>query len=355
MSVDRGSGAHEPAEQGLRDTAPRPTLRDVALLAGVSTKTASRVVNGESGVSDEKVAAVGRAIRQLRYRPNFTASSLRRSGGRTKAIAAILEDVANPFSAAVQRALEDSARTEGVLIIAGSIDEDPDRERELVSAFTTRRVDALVIAPATRDQSYLAPELASGTPIVFIDRPPVGIAADAVIADNRAGAVSAVEHLADHGHRRIAYLGDLQGIATAQLRFDGYAVALQARGLSVDPAIVIHDVHSEAAALDATLRLMDSPDPPTALFTAQNNVTIGTIRAIHRRGLQHRVALVGFDDVPLGDVLSPGITVVAQNPTAVGRTAAEIVFRRLAGDTTSPVTHVIPCSLITRGSGEITR
>ena len=212
-------------------------------------------------------------MRQLDYRPNFTASSLRRAGGRTKAIAAILEDVGNPFSAAVLRALEDTAREQGVLIIAGSIDEDPAREQELVRAFVARRADALVIAPASHSQAYLNAELASGTPIVVVDRAPVGIATDAVLVDNHGGARRAVEHLLAGGHRRIGYLGDLQTIATARLRFAGYADALRRAGVEVDPRLVVHDLHNESAAHDAALDLLAAPLAPTALFTAQNNVT----------------------------------------------------------------------------------
>ncbi len=188
---------------------------------------------------------------------------------------------------------------------------------------------------------------------MFVDRAPVGIATDAVIVDNRAGAASAVDHLARHGHRRIAYLGDLHAIVTAQLRFAGYVDALHRAGTTPDDRLVVHDLHSDVAAHDAALALLDGPDPPTAFFTAQNNVTVGAVRAIHERGLQHRVALVGFDDVPLADVLSPGISVVAQDPTAIGRTAAEIAFRRLGGDRSPPDTLVVPTTLRARGSGEL--
>ena len=346
MAPDRG--AH-----GRDGVAGRPTLRDVARLAGVSTKTASRVLNGERGVAASTAQAVERAMRQLDYRPNFTASSLRRAGGRTKAIAAILEDVGNPFSAAVLRALEDTAREQGVLIIAGSIDEDPAREQELVRAFVARRADALVIAPASHSQAYLNAELASGTPIVVVDRAPVGIATDAVLVDNHGGARRAVEHLLAGGHRRIGYLGDLQTIATARLRYRGYADALHRAGVDVDPRLVVHDLHNESTAHDAALGLLAAPLAPTALFTAQNNVTVGAVRGIHQRGIQHRVALVGFDDIPLADVLSPGISVIAQDPSAIGRLAAEVAFRRLAGDRSPPETVVVPTELRVRGSGEL--
>lgn len=329
----------------------RPTLRDVALLAGVSPKTVSRVVNGEAGVSAPKTAAVQRAIAQLDYRPNFTASSLRRSSGRSAAIAAVLEDLANPFSAALHRALEDAARERGVLIFAGSVDENPDRERDLIHAFTMRQADALVVAPASDDQSYLAGEVNAGTPVVFVDRPPVGLPVDAVLADNHDGAASAVHHLVAHGHRNIAYLGDLQTIPTARQRFQGFREALADHGLR--PSAAVHDLHTERESEQAAHRLLSADSPPTALFTSQNLVTIGAIRALRQLGRQHDVALVGFDDFPLADLLQPAVTVIAQDPSEMGRVAASLIFRRLDGEQWRPRPHLVATRLIPRGSGEI--
>lgn len=346
-----------PARGALADVAlpkRRPTLRDVALLAGVSPKTVSRVVNGEDGVAPSKVTAVQQAIGKLGYKPNFTASSLRRSNGRTAAIGAVLEDISNPFSSALHRALEDVARDRDVMIFAGSVDEDPQRERALITAFTTRQADALVVVPASSNQRYLASEIDAGTPMVFVDRPPVGVNADAVLVDNHAGAAEAVHHLVAHGHRDIAYLGDLQSIVTARQRFQGFKEALSDHGIRPAPDHIVHDLHTERDAARVALRLLGSQTPPTALFTSQNLVTIGAVRALRELDRQHRVALVGFDDFPLADLLQPAVTVVAQDPAAMGRLAASLIFRRLDGESWEPTTHLVPTRLIKRGSGEIT-
>ncbi|TDC84535.1 LacI family transcriptional regulator [Micromonospora sp. KC606] len=334
-----------------RQARSRPTLRDVALLAGVSPKTASRVINGEPGVSSAKVSAVERAVAQLNYRPNFTASSLRRSSGRTAAIGAVLEDVGNPFSAALLRSLEDAARDRDVLIFAGSVDEDAERERALLRAFTIRQADALVVVPASDRHGHLSDEVNAGTPVVFVDRPPVGLHVDAVLADNVEGAAAAVHHLVAHGHRDIAYLGDLRTIATARLRFQGFKEALSDHGIR--PSSAVHDLHTMAEAEHAVERLLAGAAPPTALFVAQNLVTIGVLRALQRLGRHHDVALVGFDDFPLADLLEPAVTVIAQDPSAMGRVAASLIFRRLDGEVWEPTTHVVPTRLIARGSGEI--
>jgi LacI family transcriptional regulator len=153
----------------------------------------------------------------------------------------------------------------------------------------------------------------------------------------------------------IAFLGDLQAISTARERFAGYRAALDRAGIPADPVLVRHDLHTrEAAEAAVAAMLTDLPEcRPTAIFAGQNLITIGAIRALRAAGVERRVALVGFDDVELGDLLSPGLTVVAQDPVAIGRAAAELLFARLDGER-GPSRHVeVPTRLIPRGSGEI--
>ncbi|MEY9962708.1 LacI family transcriptional regulator [Streptacidiphilus sp. MAP12-16] len=328
-------------------------MREVAVLAGVAPKTVSRVVNGVSTVDPAMAARVREAADRLGYRPNLTASNLRRGDGRTATIGMLVEDAANPYSAALTRTVENIARERGVLVLIGSLDEDPARERELTGALIDRRVDGLVVVPAGRDQSYLISEQRAGTCLVFVDREPKLLDADAVVSDNRHGAVTAVRHLIKAGHRRIGYLGDRASIPTAAQRFDGYLHALELAHLDVDEAIIRHEVGTEEAAIEATGRLLALADPPTALFTSQNLVTIGASRALRDLGLQEQVAMVGFDDFPLADMLRPGISVIAQDIEAIGKLAAETLFRRIDGDESPTATSVVPTRLITRGSGEI--
>jgi LacI family transcriptional regulator len=331
----------------------RPTMKDVAEFAGVSLKTVSRVVNGEGGVSPQLAEHVQAAIERLGYRTNISASNLRRTDRRTATIGLLLEDVGNPFSSSLHRAVEDEARSRGVQVLSGSLDEDPQRERELIHIFALRRVDGLIMAPASHDQRYLLAEVSAGVPVVFVDRPPVGLAADAILATNVTGAVEAVRHLAQHGHRRIAYLGDYASIATARHRYQGYRTVVAEAGLDDDDELVVHDLHGISLAEGAVMALLRRPNPPTALFTSQNLVTIGAVRALRRVGLHNAVALAGFDDFPLADLLQPGVTVVAQDPAMIGRTAARALFRRIEGDTTEPREYWMPTTLIRRGSGEL--
>jgi LacI family transcriptional regulator len=324
-------------------------MKEVARVAGVSLATVSRVVNGSGDVRPDLASRVQDAVKLLGYRRDLTASTLRRADRHSASIGLIIEDVSNPFFSAVHRGVEDVARPHGVLTFVGSSDEMPERERELAEAFASRGVDGLVIVPCAADQSYLLRDHQAGTALVFVDRPPRFMAGDAVLSDNAGGARTAVEHLIAHGHRRIAFLGDRVAVFTASERRAGYYEALARAGIARMPELERLELADSARARAATLELLRSPAPPTALFTGQNLITIGAIRALRELGRQREVALAAFDDVVLGELLEPGITVVAQDPYALGRRAGELLF---SGDGESR--HVVvPTRLIARGSGEI--
>ena len=311
-------------------------MKDVAAVAGVSLSTVSRVVNGSPPVAPDLAVKVGRAIEMLGYRHNHTAGTLRRANGHSHSIGLIFDDVANPFFAAIHRGVEDVARERHVVTFAGSSDADPVRERELTEAVLSRRVDGLILVPTAHDHTFLARDIAAGIGLVFVDRPPETIVADCVLSDNRAGARAAVEHLIAHGHERIAFVGPANDLFTSSERLEGYR-----EGLGGRPAFV----HDEVT--DAVL------DGVTAVFSAQNLVTIEVLRLLHRRGLQHSVAHVGFDDILLAGSVEPGVTVVAQDALGLGRSAAELLFSRLDGYSGPARRVVLPTPLIERGSGEL--
>ena len=328
-------------------------MKQVAALAGVSVATVSRVVNADPAVRGDLAARVQDAVVALGYRHNVTASALRRADGQSASIGVIVEDVSNPFFSLVQRGIEEVARERGVLTLAGSSDEQGERERELAEAFGARGVDGLIIAPAATDHGYLLRDRAAGVAIVFVDRPGRFIDADAVLTDNAGGAEQAVTHLIAAGHERIAFLGDRPEIHTAGQRLRGYERAHARHGLQVDPGLVRHTLTRGADAFEATRELLLGGAPPTAIFTSQNLITIDAVRALHALALQHTIALVGFDDVVLADVVTPGITVVAQDPAALGRAAATQLFARLDGDAGPTREIVLPVELVVRGSGEL--
>ncbi len=328
-------------------------MRDVARLAGVGMKTVSRVINSEPNVSATTLARVEDAIARLNYEPDVHAGSLRRTGGLTRTIGLLVGSVANPFSGSIHRAVEDVATERGFAVFASSLDEDPSRERVAVSAFLQRRVDGLILTRIGPSQGYLLPEQQHGTPLVFVDRPAVGIDADTVVSDNVGGSALATRRLLDLGHRRIAFLGDRPDIWTMGQRRQGFLEELGRAGVSTNDAPVIDHLEDEVQTYRAATALLSGPHPPSAIFSSQNLITIGVIRALRDLGLQRRVALIGFDDVPMADLLEPGISVVAQDPEAIGAAAARHLFARLDGDEEPSHTTVIPTRFIERGSGEI--
>ena len=327
-------------------------MRDVAALAGVSLKTVSRVVNDEPGVSGAVRERVREAADRLDYRPNLAASFLRSADGRTGTIGALVQDVSNSFSAGMLRAIEETARAHSTSLLAASLDETPEREEEIVRALVRRRVDGLIIAPATARQDYLVSEVRAGLPIVVVDRAPQGIDVDTVTVDNLGGAQTAVGHLIEHGHRRIAIVTDRTGIVTAELRLEGAVRALERHGIPLEPGLLAR-AGSEQEATALVRRFLAGSDPPTAIFAARNVIAAGAVRALAELGMRDQVAVVGFDDVPLADLLVPALTVVRQNSGRIGRTAAELLFSRIEGQTGPPRHIVYEGELLVRGSGEL--
>ncbi len=331
------------------DDAPsrRPTLTQVAELAGVSLKTASRALNSEPNVSAPTGRRVRDAADQLGYRLNGIARELRR-GGTSSLVGLVSGDLTNPFYSAVASGIERELRRHGLLLVTANNDEDAELERSLVDAFLERRVRALLVIPSGDDHEYLAVEGNRGVPFVFLDRPPDGLAADAVLIDNAGGARSATEHLLTAGHRRIALVADLARMAPQRDRIDGFLSAMRAAGNEEWQPYLRTDVHDVRGA-ERTVRELLALDPaPTAVFTTNNRLTTGALRAV--RDVVGPPALVGFDDFELADVL--GTTVVAHDMTALGREAARLAYERISGHAGPARTIVISTSLVARGSGE---
>ncbi|MBU2662667.1 LacI family transcriptional regulator [Actinoplanes bogorensis] len=328
-------------------TVRRPTLTQVAALAGVSLKTASRALNQEPNVAPSTGRRVRDAADLLGYRLNGIARELRR--GATSALVGLVSgDLTNPFYSAVASGIERELRQHGLLLITANNDEDAMLERSLVDAFLERRVRALLVIPSADDHEYLAIEGNRGVPFVFLDRPPDGLSADAVLIDNAGGARSAGEHLLGAGHRRIALVSDLVRMAPQRARIDGFVGAMRAAGNDAWEPFLRTGVHDVRQAERTVRDLLALDQPPTAVFTTNNRLTTGALRAM--RELADPPALIGFDDFDLADVL--GTTVVAHDMTALGREAARLAYERISGHSGPARTIVISTSIIARGSGE---
>ncbi|BFM25604.1 LacI family transcriptional regulator [Microbacterium testaceum] len=323
----------------------RPTMIDVAADAGVSLKTVSRVVNGESGVDPAMIERVRASVARLGYHRNSLAASLR--SGNRDTIGFIAADLSNTFYMAVAAAVSQVATRERMHVVMASSEEDADLERTLALDMCQRQVGGLIVVPTAADHSYLAREVELGTPVVFLDRPGSGIPADAILLDNRGGARDAVAELLEAGHRRIAVLLDAPSIYTMAERREGVRDAFAAAGRALDPALVVEGLHTPADARDAMERLLDSADPPTAVFCTNNRLTIGALETILPRGAD--VAIAGFDDFELSRLLPRRIRLVDYDVADLGARATETLLARGADPATGSHTHLIPTRLVDRG------
>jgi LacI family transcriptional regulator len=327
----------------------RPTIRDVSRLAGVSAKTVSRVVNDDPAVASATAEKVQAAIRELGFYPNQAARSLR--VGRDDAIGLVVENIADPFMAELTSGVDEVARERGMFVVVTSSGYAPENERAVVRGLANRSVAGLIITPTSGDHSYLG-QPPVGFPTVFVDRPPIQHDSDTVLVDNEGGAKLATEHLIKHGHRSIAFVGDRLHVYTTRLRYQGFRAALAEAGIPIDERLIRIDAlgadHSTAAMVD----LLESEARPTAVISANSRSTLGVVRALHLRE-RTDVAHVSFDDFQGAESLNPPVTAISQEPTQLGRQAAELLFDRINGEAGPPRRVVLPLKLIVRGSGEL--
>ncbi len=325
----------------------RPTLADVARVAGVSLKTASRALNDEYGVAEATAQRVREAARSLGFRPNQLARSLA-AGRRSAAVGLVLPSVSDPFIAAVVGAVESVLAPRDLQLVTSSHHDDPDQQRRIVATLVERRVDALILLPAPGPAGYLQPETDHGLVVVCLDRPVDGVRVDTVVVDNVGGTRAAVNDLLRRGHHRIAFLGNDSRLWTIQQRYAGYAEALTGHGLQVDPALVDLACANPGGAEKSMLTLLALTDPPTAVFAGQHMAGRGALRTLRRVGV--RLDMVVFDEVVDTDLLvTPPVLVVASGPDRLGVLGAQMVVERLDGLDVDPRHVVLPALQLDQG------
>lgn len=322
------------------------TLLEVAERAGVSLKTAHRALTGEGYVKDATRERVRDAAREVGYRFNASASMLKR-GVSVRTVALVVSDLQNPFYSRIASGMEEVLRQAGVGLVLANSDEDPELERRLIDGFVAQRVDAIVVVSTATDHRGLA-AVQSTTRLVFVDRAPIGLEADAVLLDDAAGIARAVEHLAAHGHRRVGFVGDYPRLQTARERIDAFLAAADRLGMESPRELIRSGGHDTATAELLTRSLLESADPPTALVAANNRVAVGTLQALF--AAPARVAIVGFDDFELAAAL--GVSVVRHDPAQLGREAAQLALKGTALEDGARRV-LVPTELVARGSGEV--
>ncbi|QDP95721.1 LacI family transcriptional regulator [Microlunatus elymi] len=323
----------------------KPTMRDVAARAGVGVGTVSRVVNKSSSVSAETRARVEKAIAETGFHRNEVARMLR-PGQASATVGLIIDDLENPFSSEVAAGALQVAKGRDHVLLIGSTERDAQAERDLVREFVRRQVDGLLIVSS--DRKPIDETLGIGTvPVVYVDRAPAGGRYDRVLLDNHSGVKSALNGLLEAGHRRIAYIGGSPDATTGATRLRSYKQLLSQRGIRPDADLISMHNYSTDSARESTIGLLTRRRPPTAIFSDNNRMTLGVLQALTTLGTT--VALAGFDDLELADLLPFEVDLVVYSPADLGRRGAEQLFRRIDGDTGPARTLRVPTRLDRRG------
>ncbi|MCE2529897.1 MAG: LacI family DNA-binding transcriptional regulator [Acidimicrobiia bacterium] len=304
-----------------------PTITDVADEAGVSISTVSRHMRGDRVRAAKRI---DRAIARLRYRPSPAARSLK--SGKTGAVALVVPDVTNPFFAAVVRGAESITAQGRHIIFLANTDESDDREAAVIEDLLSR-VDGMLLAPASESDPNPQRLADAGVPTVLIDREgPSAGCFDVVLVDNYGGARSAVEHLLSLGHERIATIAGPVGSTPGRLRLEGYSATMADAGIDPPSAFVQPGGFMEHGGYQAMMQLLALPDPPTAVFVANNLMTIGALRAIKDIGVRvpDDLSIIGFDDHPFSEILDPPLTVVGRPMEQQGALAMRMLLSRMS-------------------------
>jgi LacI family transcriptional regulator len=325
---------------------------NVARLANVSIATVSHVINGTRFVSAERVERVHAAMQELGYTPDATARSLR--VGRTDTIGLVIPDTSNPFFAALARWIEEAGFESGYTTILANSDERPDREHRYVSTLVSKRVDGLILAPSRGDHGALTKLLENARMhVVVVDRDAALPNADVVLYDNAGGSHAATRHLIELGHTCIGCIAGPADATSAAERVKGFRQAIAEAGLSLpDHAVVEADFHFSGGR-EATARLLATGEPFTALFAGNDLMAAGAIRALAERGIAvpRDVSVIGFDDAPLAEMISPALTTMRQPLQDMAHAAVSVLLARITGSNGGPPTRrILPTSLVVRES-----
>jgi len=324
------------------------TLVDVARTAGVSLKTASRVLNDSPELRPATAARVREAMAQLGYQPNELARGLKAK--RSATIAMIVPNLADPFTATAVQAVQAVARERGYVVLLANSGGDEDTEKSELQVMTRRQIDGLILVAANSRRSNIKPLLAKNVPIVVFDEPIRGEKIDSITVTNGKGAQEATEHLLGHGYHRILAVGARPYLFTCAERLAGYRSAMKNAGVETTELLLKHENDFTPELLST---FISGPNRVQAIFTLNWVCTMLVLRALNvlNKRIAKDVALISFDDFELADMIPPGLTVVRQPSRELGYEAAKVLFERMADKQKRPPRKIIlSTEFIIRGS-----
>lgn len=308
------------------------TIKDVAARAGVALGTASRVLSGSSQTSADSRARVLAAAAELGYVAHGPARSLRRA--RTDVLGLLVSDIRNPFFSELAHAAEQEARRHGFTVLLANANEDAEQADAYLRTFAGQRVDGLLFSPQDNISPQLAATLASGMPLVFLNRTVEGVDAPLYGTDNAQGVQQVLSWLERRGHRDVAFIGGPETISTGAERRAAYVAGRTAHGISTDDRLLDAGDFLAGGAAEAMSRVIDRGVPFTAVFGANGQTTLGAVRALRERlGVERaaRIEVVSFDDLDWFEFASPPISAVRNDASAIGRLGVRGLIDLLAG------------------------
>jgi len=327
----------------------RPTIYDVARLAGVSTATVSRALNGTGQIAPATSAAIDAAVLQLGYQPNTVARSLVTKS--TQTIALLLPDIANPFYAALVSGIQERALAAGSTMLLCTTEGDPEREEQYLSLLRAKQVDGVLVDGLVLPPERIADFVREGLPIVCLDRDIDSTSVPLVQVDNRLGARLATEHLLSLGHRRIAHVSGAPGLRISDERIGGYSDALAAAAVEHRRTLVAVGSFTEEGGYEATRALL-AVSKLTAVFAANDLSALGVMHAIAESGrrIPDDVSVVGFDDLRLAGHTTPPLTTIHQPAFEIAQRATQLLLDLAAGREVPQRLHLLEPELVVRGS-----
>lgn len=327
-------------------------MNDVAKRAGVSIATVSRVLNNNGNVNDATRAKILKAIKDLKYQPSRVAKRLRSKSVSSNLFGVLIPDIENPFYVDVLRGIEEAAYKNNSAIIMCNFGQDEKKEKLYLEILQSEAIDGLIAAPAREDDPQLKKMVKDGLPVVCVDRGLKGIDVDVVMVDNVTGAFNAVNFLIESGYKRIAYIAGLRTVPSSLLREKGYREALAVNGIPFNEELVRFGNSKHKSGVELCNELLKLPNPPDAIFTGNNLITLGALETIHKRKLQipKDIAIVGFDDMYWSSSLNPPLTAVRQPAFEIGKRAMELLLQRIQDPERSSIQMTLNTELMKRSS-----
>jgi LacI family transcriptional regulator len=302
------------------------TMRDVARLAGVSTSTVSAILNNSVPVSPEKRTRVLEAMTALDYHPDVIARSLKT--GRSNAIGVVVPDITNAFYPELVRGVEAAAQLSGHSVLLCDSNEDPQVEERHLAALFSRRVDGVLLACCVGSTAYDA-MIRRRFPVVFVDRLPAAATEGTVSSDNVGAGYIGAKHLIEIGHRRIAMVAGHLGLSPHRDRLEGFRKAMQESHVPILDEYMITGYVQNQDGLIAGHRLLDLPNPPSAIMVSNNMLLLGILEALEERKIfvPQQLSLLGLDDHIWNRYFSPSMTAIAQSTHEMGKQSFDLLLQ----------------------------